>query len=93
VVKDDRLRWMSEGDVESAPTAPRLAKARASAASAANSAAAKVLGVVPLRVWLIVAYLSLLHIAVMISFTRSHDINKLCEMAPAVKVHGDLILP
>lgn len=34
------------------------------------SAAARALGVVPLRVWLITGYLLLLHLVVMISFTR-----------------------
>lgn len=59
----------------------------------AQAAAAKVLGVIPVRVWLFVGYLFLLHIFVMVSFTRNHDIEKLCGPAPAAQAHGDLILP
>ncbi|KAJ9533328.1 hypothetical protein QJQ45_026436, partial [Haematococcus lacustris] len=78
--KDDRLRWKSEADMEAAPAVVRPVKARGAAAAtgSAQAAAAKVLGVVPLRVWLIAGYLSLLHIAVMVSFTRTRDVSQLC---------------
>jgi hypothetical protein len=79
--KDDRLRWKSEapdpeaaGSAGAVPTSvTRPGRSRVvpgPSSSSSSSAAAKVLGVIPLRVWLIVAYLSILHIAVMVSIRR-----------------------
>lgn len=71
--KDDRLRWKAE-DVEQ-PTAVRpLPKTRAAAtargmADSLKSTAGQLAGQVSLRTWLLVAYLSVLHVAVMVSFT------------------------
>ncbi len=86
--KDDRLRWKTGGsDVEAsssggsggAAKAPRAASKLAGVAAAgAMGGAARVLGVVPLRVLLLGAYLTVLHIAVMVSFTRTSDLSKLC---------------
>jgi hypothetical protein len=93
--KDDRLRWKSgnsntsSGDVET-PVKHSSSKPRG-AASTGTSAAARALGVVPLRVWLIIAYLSVLHIAVMVSFTRGNDLSKLC--GDRAMAGGDLALP
>ena len=45
---------------------------------------------VSLRIWLLVAYLSVLHIAVMVSFTRNTpDVSALCneQMAKAMADH------
>lgn len=93
--KDDRLRWKSGGDEEAgAPAAAARPAPRGPRAALTQSTAAKALGIVPLRVWLLVAYLSLLHIVVMVSFTRHHDINALCERnVPVASMHGDKVLP
>ena len=110
VWKDDSLRFKASAtspstDVEagSTPQRPAGPKPRRTAGATlsslsgpATSAAGRVLGVLPLRVWLIGAYLLLLHVAVMISFTSRGDISKLCACGTPVGVavaHGDKILP
>ena len=35
-------------------------------------------GVVSARTWLLVGYLGVLHLLVMVSFTRRHDLDALC---------------
>lgn len=51
-------------------------------------------GVVSARTWLLVGYLGLLHLMVMVSFTRRHDVNldSLCAGwaggATAARTHG-----
>ena len=55
----------------------------AQATTGPGGLSSKVRGQVPLRVWLIVAYLSLLHIVVMVSFTHRSDITKLCASEKA----------
>lgn len=74
--KDDRLRWKSgspdpeAGTSGASPTVVsrpgRVPRVVPGPGGSASSTAAKVLGVIPLRVWLIVIYLSVLHIAVMV---------------------------
>jgi hypothetical protein len=46
-------------------------------------------GQVPLRVWLLVGYLAVLHITVMVSFTRTNDLHRLCEGMAGGAVGGD----
>ncbi len=93
--KDDRLRWKSE-DVEApAQTVPRP-KALADKdkggrrAGGGGGAGGGPMGHVSVRVWLLVAYLLVLHVAVMVSFTReTPDLAKLCssEVVKAMAEH------
>jgi hypothetical protein len=83
--KDDRLRWKSEapdpeanasgGAVPTAVSRPGRSSrvVPGPGGSTSSSTAARVLGVIPLRVWLIVLYLSILHIAVMVSTVVMYD--------------------
>ncbi len=96
VWKDDRLRWKSESDLEAASTpapGPGKARARSGALRAADgSVAARVLGVVPLRVILLVAYLLVLDIAVMASFARVSELSRLCDKnLQAAAAHADVL--
>lgn len=48
-------------------------------------------GVVSARTWLLVGYLGVLHLLVMVSFTRRHDLDALCADWPAAaagRVHS-----
>lgn len=96
VWKDDRLRWKAE-DVEqqqapAATSGPLASRSRAAAAAAGGGSAKKVAaGQVSLRTWLLVAYLSVLHVAVMVSFTRNTpDVNAtLCaDQLRAIEAHA-----
>eukprot|EP00198_Chlamydomonas_reinhardtii_P001621 XP_001690957.1 predicted protein [Chlamydomonas reinhardtii] len=82
--KDDRLRWKSE-DVETpTPTAPRPRPRPAADKAGAGGAKSNVAGHISLRVWLIIGYLLVLHIAVMVSFTRNApDVAALCATSAA----------
>ncbi|MEW5298588.1 MAG: hypothetical protein WDW36_001693 [Sanguina aurantia] len=84
VWKDDRLRWKNQAaasatDLESRSPAPpprhTLRSATAGFSERAAASLGSVRGTISLRVWLVVAYLSLLHILVMVSFTHNHSIN------------------
>ncbi len=76
---DDRLRWKSEErDVETASPQPGAAAAGRQAVRRIKALAKDVArqgasGAVSLRVGLLIAYLVVLHIAVMISFTKSNE--------------------
>jgi hypothetical protein len=76
---DDRLRWKTEErDMEAGSPQPGAAAAGGQAvrrfkALAKDVASKGVSGAVSLRVGLLVAYLVVLHIAVMISYTKSND--------------------
>ncbi len=78
---------------------PRAARDRATAGAAAGAfgpggIGSRVLGTVSPRVWLVVGYLSLLHIAVMVSFTRAPpDLARLCAGFQGVPGAGGLVLP
>lgn len=97
VWKDDRLRWKSSSDVESNAAPPQPRPARLKEATGAGAKAGRMLGQVSPRVWVIVAYLSLLHIAVMINFTRTTDVSKLCGgdkvQFMGHELDGDKVLP
>lgn len=92
--KDDSLRWKTAGaagDVETATAAPpvsRVSPALRATGGALAASGRRLVGHVPVRIWLLVAYLSLLHIVVMVSFTHTSEFSKLqaCERlgAPGV---------
>mmetsp|Transcript_2916 Transcript_2916/g.6376 ORF Transcript_2916/g.6376 Transcript_2916/m.6376 type:complete len:835 (-) Transcript_2916:499-3003(-) len=86
--KDDRLRWKQE-DVEASPQVQPRPRPRDKGVPGTEAKSQRTLGHVSLRVWLIVGYLSLLHIAVMVGFTRTHDV---CDKLPGMASH-DMILP
>lgn len=77
----------SSGDLEATGGA-RAPRARPYVPGFASNAAARVIagarGIVPLRVWLLGGYLLLLHVVVMVGFTRKHEaIHQLCGGAAA----------
>jgi hypothetical protein len=89
VALDDRLKWKSEGsDLESASPVPQSGGGQAVRkikALAKDVAKQGVNGTVSLRVGLLIAYLVVLHIAVMISYTKSNDSRLLsCEKLDTV---------
>ena len=73
VWKDDRLRWKnsnpSASDLESAGSGGGIKKGSRGLGGGIGN---RVLGQVPLRVWLLALYLLMLHVAVMVSFTSRH---------------------
>ncbi|GAX77006.1 hypothetical protein CEUSTIGMA_g4453.t1 [Chlamydomonas eustigma] len=104
--QDDRLRWKQGSDIEAAggagaatpvATRPRgKGVANGGSADLLRGAGGKVLGAVSLRIWLIAAYLTLLHIAVMVSFTHSSahisDVTAVeCEKLMLVKAHEQIL--
>lgn len=75
--KDDRLRWKtsnpSASDLESMGSGGAGGGGgRKGGARGLGGIGNRVLGQVPIRVWLLALYLLLLHVAVMVSFTHTH---------------------
>eukprot|EP00798_Chlamydomonas_sp_ICE-L_P002591 gene2591-30984_t len=92
-----QMRTSSKTDVEEGtvtPTRPRPVKKLLADGSSSAGAGSRLLGIVPMRMWLIIGYLSLLHVMVMMSFTRS-NVSLDCDMRlashPNVTVPGEVL--
>lgn len=78
-----RAQEKGDGDLESAlrraPSAGPALRGLSSARKAVGRLPSGAHGQISARVWLVVAYLVLLHLTVMVGFTRRNDLDALCR--------------